>query len=382
MYMYIGMYSVPVRSTRYGQHRAKCLDSPRLSISGPFFLSQLGRPVSNVYAGFLEYTGRICSVSLFHRQTIHAVKSRWLGQLRAGQKAELPKPHPTPLLQRAFFDCCYYYSPSPDGCEHRRRDKVACLPALLACLGGEGIPFFLSFVLQTGVVLPLPRESATKRGRGPRQQAGPTGGRTGKHRSRPRAGGPNSNSTTMQMHPATSPNEPFPSPETAASLASATTSHRQGNFSISYRKLPISKAASINAMETRLRIPVPEMIFGDNVASVTHVPSGWAVAFRAVDALDLVDKTGNNMLRVAYAGAWSQSRELSSAAGISEGWCGPTTGATRPRTAAPRLPPAAWPCGPAVRPSRWSCSAAATPSCSTTRSCSTRASWTTTASRC
>lgn len=87
MYMYIGMYSVPVRSTRYGQHRAKCLDSPRLSISGPFFLSQLGRPVSNVYAGFLEYTGRICSVSLFHRQTIHAVKSRWLGQLRAGAES-------------------------------------------------------------------------------------------------------------------------------------------------------------------------------------------------------------------------------------------------------------------------------------------------------
>ncbi len=119
------------------------------------------------------------------------------------------------------------------------------------------------------------------------------------------------------MLPASSPNEPFPSAESAESLASATTSHTQGRFCILSRKLPISKSGPIDAMEARLRIPVPEMIFGDNLVAVEHVPSGWRVAFTAVDALDLVDKTDRNMLRVAYAGDWSRSRERTSA-GISE----------------------------------------------------------------
>jgi type 2A phosphatase activator TIP41 len=71
-------------------------------------------------------------------------------------------------------------------------------------------------------------------------------------------------------------------------------------------------------MESRLRIPIPEMIFGDNLVSVTHAPSGWSVSFSAEPALDLVDKTGENMLRVAHAGEWTSSRENSSAVGIRE----------------------------------------------------------------
>lgn len=60
------------------------------------------------------------------------------------------------------------------------------------------------------------------------------------------------------------------------------------------------------------------MIFGDNLVSVTHVPTGWSVSFSAEPALDLVDKTGENMLRVAHAGEWTSSRENSSAVGIKE----------------------------------------------------------------
>ncbi|KAI2775267.1 TIP41-domain-containing protein [Daldinia loculata] len=108
----------------------------------------------------------------------------------------------------------------------------------------------------------------------------------------------------------TSPNEPFPRPE---DIAEATTSHRQGSFIISTRKLPISKAGPIEAMEQELGIPVPEMIFGDNLVSVRHAPSGWAVEFNARDALDAVDKTDRNMLQVAYAKSWSASREQTSA---------------------------------------------------------------------
>ncbi len=70
-------------------------------------------------------------------------------------------------------------------------------------------------------------------------------------------------------------------------------------------------------MAARLRIPVPEMIFGDNQVAVAHEPSGWAISFAAEPALDLVDKTDRNMLRVAYAADWSRSRERTSA-GIKE----------------------------------------------------------------
>ncbi|KAI1144479.1 TIP41-domain-containing protein [Hypoxylon sp. FL0543] len=108
----------------------------------------------------------------------------------------------------------------------------------------------------------------------------------------------------------TSAYEPFPRPD---HVSQATTSHRQGNFVISSRKLPISKAGPIDAMERSLGIPVPEMIFGDNVVAVEHRPSGWKIEFNAYDALDAVDKTDKNMLQVAYAKSWSASREQTSA---------------------------------------------------------------------
>lgn len=114
------------------------------------------------------------------------------------------------------------------------------------------------------------------------------------------------------MNPLVSPNEPFPS------LSSATTIHTQGRFQIASRKLPISKAGPIDAMGLRIGIPIPEMIFGDNLVSVTHTPSGWSIAFVAEDALDAVDKTGRDMLRVAHSQEWTSAREKTSAVGIKE----------------------------------------------------------------
>ncbi|KAH8910157.1 TIP41-domain-containing protein [Coniochaeta sp. PMI_546] len=101
-------------------------------------------------------------------------------------------------------------------------------------------------------------------------------------------------------------------------LSTATKVHNQGSFTITSRKLPISKAGPISAMESRLRIPIPEMIFGDNLVSITHRPSNWSISFSAEPALDLVNKTGENMLQVAHAKDWTSSRENSSAVGIKE----------------------------------------------------------------
>ena len=125
--------------------------------------------------------------------------------------------------------------------------------------------------------------------------------------SSPSANGTSSSSTTGSSASAPSPSQAaYP---TAEDLAEATRTHRQGAFAIATRKLPISKAGPIEAMEAALGIPVPEMIFGDNLVSVRHEPTGFAVEFAARDALDAVDKTGRHMLQVAHARDWSRSRE-------------------------------------------------------------------------
>ncbi|CAK7568648.1 MAG: Tap42 interacting protein [Sporothrix epigloea] len=107
--------------------------------------------------------------------------------------------------------------------------------------------------------------------------------------------------------------EPFLS---AADLAQATRTHIQGQWEISSRKLPISRAAAIDELTERITIPVPEMIFGDNQVALRHLPSGWAIRFDAGDALDEVDKTGQGLLQVAYAREWASSREMGSVEGI------------------------------------------------------------------
>lgn len=102
-------------------------------------------------------------------------------------------------------------------------------------------------------------------------------------------------------------NESFPTP---ANADLSTVSHTEHGFKISARKLPISKAQPIDKMTEKLGIPVPEMIFGDNMLAIEHPVSGWRIEFNAFDALDRVDKTDKNMLKVAYSSEWSSSRSV------------------------------------------------------------------------
>lgn len=44
------------------------------------------------------------------------------------------------------------------------------------------------------------------------------------------------------------------------------------------------------------------------MVSIEHLASGWRLQFNAYDALDRVDKTDKNMLKVAYSKEWSSSR--------------------------------------------------------------------------
>ncbi|KAF2098916.1 TIP41-domain-containing protein [Rhizodiscina lignyota] len=97
-------------------------------------------------------------------------------------------------------------------------------------------------------------------------------------------------------------NEPYPSSDSDHTVTHA-------GWKITTRKLPILKAGPIEEMTEKLGIAPPEMIFGDNLVRVEHLASGWSIEFNAFDALDLVDKTGDTMLKVSYSKEWQQSRE-------------------------------------------------------------------------
>jgi len=111
----------------------------------------------------------------------------------------------------------------------------------------------------------------------------------------------------------------------AHSTEDATNSVTISNFRVTTRKLPISKAGPIEEMTEKLGITPPEMIFGDNFVRIEYlrppvtaeVSGGqdpiqespiWAVEFNAFDALDLVDKKGEDMLKVAYSREWQANR--------------------------------------------------------------------------
>src|SRR5271154_1962772 len=110
----------------------------------------------------------------------------------------------------------------------------------------------------------------------------------------------------LNGHAPSSPsyNTSFPSP-TAAPPRTFTVQ----NFRITTQKLPILKAGPIEAMTSALGIAPPEMIFGNNVVAIEHLPSGWGIKFDAFGALDRVDKTGEKRLKVAYSTEWHKSRE-------------------------------------------------------------------------
>lgn len=82
-------------------------------------------------------------------------------------------------------------------------------------------------------------------------------------------------------------------------------------FRVLTQKQPILKADPIEEMTKKLGIAPPEMIFGDNYVAIEHEKSGWAINFNSFDALDLVDKTGQSMLQVAYSKEWQKSRYIS-----------------------------------------------------------------------
>lgn len=97
-------------------------------------------------------------------------------------------------------------------------------------------------------------------------------------------------------------------PCTSSGAGTQSCTSRNGVWKVTTRKQPILKAEPIEEMNQKIGIPIPEMIFGDNFVSITHVKSGWTLEFNAHDALDRVSKTEEGMLQVAVAEEWKKER--------------------------------------------------------------------------
>lgn len=74
-------------------------------------------------------------------------------------------------------------------------------------------------------------------------------------------------------------------------------------------KKSILSSAEIDDWTDRIKIPIPEMIFGNNLLEVQHVESGLTIQFNAFDALDRVDKTGQELVQVAHSKEWQSARQ-------------------------------------------------------------------------
>lgn len=84
---------------------------------------------------------------------------------------------------------------------------------------------------------------------------------------------------------------------------------------------PILSSGEIDAATEKLRIPMPEMIFGNNYVEVSYTPpvtentrkdlQKWCLRFDTLNSLDRVDKTGTQkeLVQVAHSKAWQKSSE-------------------------------------------------------------------------
>ncbi|RKO99585.1 hypothetical protein CXG81DRAFT_14302 [Caulochytrium protostelioides] len=86
-------------------------------------------------------------------------------------------------------------------------------------------------------------------------------------------------------------------------------------WSIKTTKRPISNAAQLEADEAHVRIPFPEMYFGQNRCDLEHT-SGAQISFTALNALRGVDDNPNaaQLLQVSCAQAWAKSRDQAGSA--------------------------------------------------------------------
>lgn len=95
-------------------------------------------------------------------------------------------------------------------------------------------------------------------------------------------------------------------------LHTLTTTHSSRSISlagwkVTSTKLPICSSSECDELASSLGIPMPEMLFAKNSVCIEG-PTGWKCDFNTVDALDLVDKTGSQGIKVSYSEQWNRTR--------------------------------------------------------------------------
>jgi type 2A phosphatase activator TIP41 len=84
------------------------------------------------------------------------------------------------------------------------------------------------------------------------------------------------------------------------------------DWRVSTTTFPISNASQLDAIQASVGFPLPEMTFGNNALTLTHLPSGWTLTFDTPHALAAVKngplEEGDGGVRVGYADAWLKSR--------------------------------------------------------------------------
>src|SRR5271167_589426 len=98
----------------------------------------------------------------------------------------------------------------------------------------------------------------------------------------------------------------FPVPHTLTKTH-ASQSISLAGWTITATKLPICSSSDCDELAAKLGIPVPEMTFGNNSVSIEG-PNGWKCDFNTHQALDAVDKTGSQGIKVSYSEQWNRTR--------------------------------------------------------------------------
>ncbi|KAL3235007.1 Type 2A phosphatase activator TIP41 [Nakaseomyces bracarensis] len=125
--------------------------------------------------------------------------------------------------------------------------------------------------------------------------------------------------SSIPHHVCNNPNNPecphcgtviIPSPRATLPLRDNPSITIKDMWKITTQKRPILNALELDDWEKNklTKLPLPEMIFGNNFVRIDNVKTGWFIEFNALDALSMVNLEDTG-LRVAHSKVWMQSKQ-------------------------------------------------------------------------